>query len=154
MKMKRILEEKLKRGHAPLYAIMPTATIREAAVQMARLRIGAMLVNNPELPTTYDGIVTERDVIAACARYDDLDRACVREVMTREMTVVDVEEPVAPVVQLMTRRHIRHVPLQENGNIVGLISVRDIMHCLDEEKDITINELSDYICSGSRNQVY
>lgn len=154
MKMKRVLDEKIRRGHEPINAIPGNASIRDAAVQMARLKIGAMLVRNPELDDHYDGIVTERDIIMAFSRYDDLDRVTVNEIMTREMITADAEDNVQPVVQLMTRRHFRHIPLMENGVIVALISIRDLMHCLDEEKDITINELSDYICSNSRNQVY
>eukprot|EP00825_Cyclidium_porcatum_P013058 TRINITY_DN16835_c0_g1_i2.p1 TRINITY_DN16835_c0_g1~~TRINITY_DN16835_c0_g1_i2.p1 ORF type:complete len:175 (+),score=20.57 TRINITY_DN16835_c0_g1_i2:70-594(+) len=154
MKIRQVLEERIKRGHPAIYAIEPAATIREAAIQMNRLHIGAMLVNKENQTDEYAGIITERDVLAACARYDDLDRACVNAAMTTNMKAVDANETVLPVVQLMTRLHIRHVPITENNKIIGLISVRDLMHCLDEEKDITINELSDYIISGSHNQVY
>jgi len=154
MKIRNVLEERFKRGHPNLYAIAPTATIREATIQMNELKIGAMLVSSAKEHDVYDGIITERDIIAACARYDDIDRVAVQEVMVRDMVTVDIDERVMTVAQLMTRQHIRHVPVKENGRIVGLISVRDLMHCLDEEKDITINELSDYLISGSRNQVY
>jgi len=156
MKIRQVLEERVKRGHANIYSIAPTATIRDAAIQMNRLRIGAMLVSKEGTADEYAGIISERDVLAACARYDDLDRACVSDVMVTNMTIVDADEKVLPVVQLMSRLHIRHIPIKDNATdkIIGMISVRDLMHCLDEEKDITINELSDYIISGSRNQVY
>ncbi len=154
MKMKKVLSEKIERGHEPLFKLPYDATIRQAAVYMSGAKIGAALVEAQGGNGDFAGIVTERDIMNCCARGMDLDMVKVRDVMTTDMIFADAEDMVRPVVMLMTRNHIRHIPLKENGRIVALISIRDIMHAVDEEKDITINELSDYLGCNSRNQVY
>ncbi|MDD3117844.1 MAG: CBS domain-containing protein [Victivallales bacterium] len=154
MKMMKVLSEKVSRGHEPLPAISCRMTVREAAVFMSEKRIGATLAETPEVPGRFVGIVTERDIMKACAQNMDLDRTTVEQIMSREMIVAGTEDLVRPVIALMTRNHIRHIPLKDGEQIVALISIRDIMHAVDEEKNITINELSDYLGCNSRNQVY
>ena len=154
MKMRKVMSEKIGRGHDPLYKIPYNATAREAAVYMTAQKIGAVMVQCADDENQYAGIITERDIMTCCAQGCDLDRSRAFEIMTRNMVVADVEDLVRPVVALMTRNHIRHIPLMENGRLVALISIRDIMRAVDEEKDITINELSDYLGCTSHNQVY
>ncbi len=154
MKMKKVLAEKVKRGHEALYSISSGATLRQAAVRMAEKKIGALMVDCNTAKGRYMGIVTERDIIECCAGNRDLDEVLVSEVMTRDMVTVDTEDFVKPVVGLMAREHIRHVPLTEKGEIKALISIRDIMRASDLEKDITIAELSDYVGCTKRNVVY
>ncbi len=152
MKMQKVLSEKIERGHEALFKLAYDATIRAAAIYMSSQKIGAALIEAPD--GNFAGIITERDVMNCCAKGLDLDQTRVDEVMTCDMVTADVNDLVRPVVTLMTRNHIRHIPLADNGRIVALISIRDIMHAVDEEKDITINELSDYLGCNSRNQVY
>lgn len=154
MKMKKVLAEKVKRGHEPLYSISSGATLREAAILMADKKIGALLVECDPGQGRFMGIVTERDIIECCAGSRDLDDVLVSEVMTRDMVTVDATDLVKPVVALMAREHIRHIPLTENSEIIALISVRDIMRASDLEKEITIAELSDYVGCTRRNVVY
>ncbi len=154
MKMKKVLAEKIKRGHAALYSVSSGATLRQAAVRMAEKKIGALLVDCDEAKGRFMGIVTERDIIECCAKNRDLDDVLVSEVMTRDMITVDIDDLVKPVVGLMAREHIRHVPLTENGEIKALISIRDIMRASELEKEITIAELSDYVGCTKRNVVY
>ena len=154
MKMGKVLAERISRGHDAIHAIGYGATLREACEEMERLKIGALMVLAPHAPDQYCGILTERDIIRACARRADLDAVKVNEEMSREMVSAGIEDRVRPVVALMTRKHIRHIPLVEDGRVIALISIRDIMHALDEEKQVTINELSDYVGCSSPNKVY
>ena len=154
MKMSNVLSEKLARGQEAIYSIAGTSTLRQAAVEMTEKRIGALLVECHAQPGTFAGILTERDIIRCCAGDRDLDNVMVHEAMNSNMVSVDVEEPLRSVVALMTESHIRHIVLTREGNVVALISIRDIMHANDQEKDITIAELSDFVGCNSRNNVY
>jgi signal-transduction protein with cAMP-binding, CBS, and nucleotidyltransferase domain len=154
MKMSKVLSEKLARGHEAIYSIPGICTLRQAAVEMTEKKIGAMLVECNAQPGEFSGILTERDIIRCCAGDRNLDEVIVSEVMNSNMVSVDVDEPLRSVVALMAESHIRHIVLTREGRIVALVSIRDIMHANDQEKDITIAELSDFVGCNRRNNVY
>jgi CBS domain-containing protein len=72
------------------------------------------------------GIITERDVMKAVARGDDLDGTPVSAVMTRSVLTVTPETSVAEAAQHMASRWIRHLPVVNNGELLGMVSQRDL----------------------------
>jgi signal-transduction protein with cAMP-binding, CBS, and nucleotidyltransferase domain len=144
MKMSRVLAEKVSRNHPPLYSICQHVAIRDVAQYFQRENIGAAMVEkeNPE-EGFYVGIITAKDIIRCIAETSDLDSVRTSQIMTQEMITADINDDVSSTVRRMREHHVRHIPLKENGKIIALISVRDLMHCIDMEQDKTMSNIND-----------
>ena len=119
-------------------------------------KIGAMLVN---MPTPEDGvfagIFSERDIISSCANCSGFDGTLpVSKIMSKDLIKADVEDRVNKIVRRMRENHVRHVPLSENGKIIALLSIRDLMYCVDMQKETTLAHMSDMLGSCRRNKNY
>jgi CBS domain-containing protein len=114
---------KVVRGRSPVVQ-PPAATVREAARTMAEHRIGAVpVVERRHLI----GIFTERDVVArVIAAGRDVDRTRLEDVMTRRPETVSVDCPLLEALQVMISCGFRHLPVMAAGEVVGVISMRDI----------------------------
>jgi signal-transduction protein with cAMP-binding, CBS, and nucleotidyltransferase domain len=155
MKMKRVLAEKIHRKHKPIYVIPFDATVKEAAKMMCTEKIGAMLVDMPAKEDgVFAGIVSERDIITSCANYNNFETLPVSEIMCTDLTCADVEDNANKVVRSMREHHIRHIPLKENGKIIALLSIRDLMYCLDIQHETTLAHMSDMLGACRRNANY
>ena len=118
-----------------------TAVIR--VVERMRLqRIGALVVSTDGVRV--DGIVTERDVIAAVARFgaDALDLR-VHHVMTKPATMCSPDDRVRDVMVQMTNGRVRHVAVVRNGQLHGIVSIGDVVKSLLEDADLEIRVLRD-----------
>lgn len=155
MKMRRVLAEKIRRKHKAIYVIAFDATVKEAAKMMYAENIGAMLVSMPAKEDgVYAGIISERDIINSCANYTNFETLPVSKIMSGDMISTDVEENVNRVVRCMREHHIRHIPLTENGKIIALLSIRDLMYCLDIQNETTLAHMSDMLGACRRNANY
>jgi predicted transcriptional regulator len=144
MKMMRVLAEKIKRNHPPLYRICMCATVRDAVQYFLHENIGAAMVEKDQSePGCYAGVITAKDIIRCIAETTDLDNVSVRQIMSDKMITADVNDDVSSTVRIMREHHVRHIPLKENGKIIALISVRDLMHCIDIEQDETLNSIEE-----------
>ncbi len=108
---------------ASRYAIKGNETIYRAIRLMADRHIGAVLVVEKGIVT---GIFTERDYIMR-VEVEGLSAkdTCVKEVMTEKMYSVTTETPIEQCLALMIQYHIRHLPVVENGQLLGIVSMRD-----------------------------
>jgi signal-transduction protein with cAMP-binding, CBS, and nucleotidyltransferase domain len=155
MKMKMVLAEKLYRKHPPYYAVSFDATVRDTAKAMADENIGAILIEMPvHEEGVFAGIVSERDIIKCCAHYSNFETLPVSEIMQQNMVTADVCDDVDKTIILMRNSHIRHIPLVDDGKIVALISIRDLMYCIDMEKEITMRHMSDLLGCTHKNINY
>lgn len=99
------------------------ATLRDAAGRMWKQQTGSLVVlDGDELI----GIITERDIMKAVARSDDLDSTPVSAVMTRSVITVKPDDTVDTAAGHMATRWIRHLPVVADGAIVGMVSQRDL----------------------------
>ncbi|MGE5594926.1 MAG: CBS domain-containing protein [Hyphomicrobiales bacterium] len=126
-----------------VYTIEPTATVREAVGVMNEHGVGALLVVERERPA---GIFTERDVLrrvvgpglhAAVAR--------VGEVMTTDLVTVSPQMRVEEAMAIVTNRRLRHLPVMEDGKIVGMLSSGDLMRWVSLHQEEHIRRMADYI---------
>lgn len=106
-------------------SVPATASVRHVASVLARLRVGAVLVQASDVGDV--GVVAERDVVHAVAAGLDLDRTTAGDVMTAELVTVDVLATVEAVVQAMVQRGVRHVAIVDGDEIVGVLSARDVL---------------------------
>lgn len=103
------------------------ATVRQAVALLADRRIGAVPVVDGDSGDVV-GIFSERDVVHCLAVHgaDALDRP-VADVMTRPVQSVGTAEPAIGALSLMTRRRIRHLPVVEDGRMIGFVSIGDLV---------------------------
>jgi len=131
---------------ASRYAVKATETVYRAIRLMADRRIGAILVVEQGIVI---GIFTERDYIM---RVEVEGRAAketlLREVMTDKMYTVTTSTSIEHCLALMTRYRFRHLPVVEEGKLVGIISMRDAIGAVLEEYGADIQGLDDYTLSS------
>lgn len=104
--------------------IQEAASIQEAAQQMQVQRIGSLLV---EKGGEYSGIITETDVVRAVAERKDIGHLTVDGLMSSPIISIDKKLSPQYARDLMADRRIRHLAITEEGKIVGVISVRDLL---------------------------
>ena len=112
--------------------IRPDATVADLVRGLRDERIGAMVVSEDGYHV--DGIVSERDVVRALAADGGrVVERLVAEIMTREVMTCAPTDPVKSLMELMTHRRIRHLPVVANGVLVGIVSIGDVVkNRLDE----------------------
>jgi CBS domain-containing protein len=105
--------------------IRPDQTIREAIDLLARHNIGALVVvERVDKPV---GIISERDVVRQLARNEALFADPVSSIMTRHVITGQPQDDLQTVSKTMTEKRIRHLPLVDQGKLVGIISIGDVV---------------------------
>lgn len=105
--------------------IDPGQPLRDAARLLAEHNIGALVVVDEQGRLV--GIISERDIIQAVARLQDPLSQPVSQVMTREVVIGLPNDDLIAVAHTMTERQFRHMPIMEQGELVGIISMKDIV---------------------------
>lgn len=124
-------------------SIAPDAMVYAAIAEMARRRIGALLVvGNGRLA----GIVSERDYLTKVALLDRSSRETpVSTIMTTALVTISEEQTLTDCMRLMTERRIRHLPVLDGDRPVGMISIGDVLKQTLSEHEETIRQLENYI---------
>jgi len=126
-----------------VYFLRGDQSVHEAARYMTERRIGAVAVLDG---TRLAGILSERDIMGrVVARRLDPDATKVGDVMTRELIVAEVKESHEDGVRKMKQAGCRHLPVVDAGNLVGMVSLRDLLQVDLTEKDEEIRWLNAYI---------
>jgi len=105
----------------------PDHSLREAARRMTAAEVGAAVVVDPDAGGP--GIITERDLLHACGRDEDLDRGLVRDHMTQRLTYASADWSLERAAAEMVRDRFRHVVVLDGSEVVGILSMRDIVRC-------------------------
>jgi len=109
----------------------PSHSLREAASQMVEKGTGAALVSDSDLPTP--GIVTERDLLMSVARGENPDEALVGGHMSESVIAAAPDWSLERAAAEMSRRGVRHLVVFEGADLVGILSMRDIVRCWTSE---------------------
>ena len=130
-----------------VFTVSPGTTVAQAAQHLSTRRIGSVLVMDGT--NTIAGIVSERDIVRAMARHggDALDLE-VRQVMTRDVVTCHPDDPIERVMGLMTDGRFRHLPVENRGELIGLISIGDVVKARLEETQHETEALKAYIVAG------
>ena len=123
--------------------ISPDATVRELIQLLAQHNVGALIVSEDGSSVT--GIVSERDVVRRLNESDDVLTAPVSAIMTAEVQTCEGTTPVDELMQIMTDRRIRHVPVVEDGQLSGIISIGDVVKSRIGELEFERDQLDHYV---------
>ena len=111
--------------------IGPNHTLSEAAKLMADRNVGAAVVIDPEQPGP--GIITERDVLQSVGRGEDPNTELVRDHLSPELTFASPDWSLERAAEAMVRGGFRHLVVIDGGEMVGVLSMRDIVRCWVED---------------------
>ncbi len=133
-------------GRTAVYSVTPQDTIYDALRLMADKNIGAVVVLSDQ---EISGIFSERDYARKVILLGKTSKATpVAEIMTTGVICVEPHWTADECMALMTEKHIRHLPVVENGRIVGVISIGDAVRAVVDEQQFTIKALERYLISG------
>lgn len=119
-------------------------TVSDALAILKERGIGALVVTGANQPLV--GIVSERDVVRALATHGaDALNLTVADLMTANVTVCDETTLVTKLMGLMTSQHIRHVPVMDQNQLVGLVSIGDVVKACFDELEHEKQDLLDYV---------
>jgi CBS domain-containing protein len=129
-----------------LVQVEPGATVRQATRRMTEEGVGSVAVCDG---SRLAGIFTERDVLRLAAAGADLDATSVEDEMTRALVTVSADDDIVAAARLMGERRIRHLPVVQGDNLLGVVGIRDVLGALaerlwrsrDEDARETVHEL-------------
>jgi len=125
-----------------VYSVSPSDTILNALKLMSEAQIGAVLVMEKEKVV---GIFSERDYARRGTLLGNPVTTSVKDVMTSEVYYVGPDQSIEACLAQMTDKRIRHLPVLENGKVVGVISIGDVVKTLIKDKDELIKGLENFI---------
>ena len=132
-----------------VWTIRPDATAYEALRVMADKDVGALLVQNSDGKLV--GVFSERDYARkVILKGRSSKETLVSELMTDLVYYVSPEHTVNDCMAIMTTKHIRHIPVIDEGALVGIITIGDVVNSMISEQNITIRDLENYITGGAR----
>jgi CBS domain-containing protein len=140
MTVRAILKTKGQR----VITVASNTTINDVVATLTRESIGAVVVSDDG--ATVAGILSERDIINGLARHGAalLDRPA-SDLMVRSITTAKLDMPILNVLDLMTQGRFRHMPVLENGRLVGLVSIGDAVKARLDILESETAQLKDYI---------
>lgn len=141
------VRQMLQRKGGQVFSVSPTASVYEALERMAQYDIGAILVTEGQRMV---GIFSERDYARKVILMGRVSReTTVAEVMSSSVISVAPDATVEGCMNLMTDHRIRHLPVLDGDQLMGVISIGDVVKAIITEQEFRIGQLEEYI-SGSR----
>ena len=128
-----------------VYSTTPDATLEDVAQALVKHNCGSLVVCDPQDSRRMVGIVTERDILRACAARRPLAEVRVAEAMTSEVIVAHPHDPIDDTMGLMTENRIRHLPIVDDDRLVGIISIGDVVKAKHDELSVENHYLISYI---------
>ena len=130
-----------------LWEIAPEATVFEAIKLMAAANVGALLVTTRG---TLVGVFTERDYTRKIALQGKSSKETqVWEIVSNEVVCVSPEDSVEECMRLMTEHRIRHLPVVQRDELVGIVSIGDLVNWTISVQDAAIAQMEQYIAGGA-----
>jgi CBS domain-containing protein len=129
-----------------LWQISPEATVFDAIKLMAEKNIGSLLVMSHGILA---GIFTERDYTRKIALAGKTSKqTLVKEILSRKVVTVTSNDSVEDCMRLMTENRVRHLPVLQNGEVIGIVSIGDLVNWIISAQDATIAQMEQYITGG------
>ena len=133
-----------KKGH-DVYSIQADKTVYEAITEMDVRNVGGLIVKKGEEVV---GIVTERDDMRkVIRRHRSSKETAVEKIMTRTLVSITPDQTIREAMTLVTEKRCRHLPVFKDGQLVGILSIGDLVKALIATQEFEIQVLQDYISS-------
>jgi CBS domain-containing protein len=140
------LQDILRQKGSTVYTIRPDASLDDVVQTLVHYNCGSLVVREGDASSPMLGIITERDILKACAaKRAPLDQVRVSEAMTEHVAIGTPADSVEVTMGTMTNRRIRHLPVIENDQLVGLISIGDIVKAQHDSLTLENHYLKTYI---------
>lgn len=143
MRVSGILHEK----GADVATIAPNRTLGDAAAELRRLQVGALVVTDPD--GNIEGIISERDLVHALALLGaDVLSTPVGAAMSTDVWTCSPEDSAEHLARMMTDHRSRHLPVTEDDALVGIVSIGDVVKSRLNELETERDQLTNYITTG------
>lgn len=141
--MKNVRDVLRSKNVDQIFSVQPTTKVLDAVKLMAEKGVGALLVlDNGNLA----GIVSERDYARKVVLMSRSSHTAeVREIMTADVICVNPTQSIEHCMELMTEKRLRHLPVLEDGKLIGLISIGDLVKNIISDQQFLIRQLEGYI---------
>jgi len=140
------IKELLKKKSGDIWSISPQTSVYHALELMAQKDVGALLViENDKLV----GIFSERDYARKIILKGKASKeTAVGELMTKSVYYVTPDNTLEEAMALMTSKHIRHLPIMNQGKLLSIVTLGDVVKKIISEQKLTIDELENYLTGG------
>ena len=146
------VSEVISRKGSRVFTVDPHSTVFDAITQMVRHSVGALVVIQDDAVL---GVLTERDYLRKIAVEGRTSRTTlVHEIMSSPVVAVSPAEDINQCMALMTEKRVRHLPVIEHGELVGVVSIGDIVKYKVVEQQGEIDRLFDYIQTSTGAPAY
>lgn len=132
------------KGSSEVFTISPQSTVAELLEVLAERNVGAIVVMD-EAEQSILGIATERDLARKLPKVDLPLQAKVEEIMSREVTFCSPNDDFKVLMETMTNRRVRHIPVVEEGHILGLVSIGDAVKYRMDQLEFERDQLTNYV---------
>lgn len=141
----RPIIELLKKREATVFSLRPDCSVFDALRELAQHDVGAMMVMDGGKLV---GVFSERDYTRKIALEGRSSKdTLIRDIMTANVLTVTAQTRTKDCMALMSQKKIRHLPVVDGDQVLGMISIRDIMNDIIDDHENTINQLQTYIAS-------
>jgi signal-transduction protein with cAMP-binding, CBS, and nucleotidyltransferase domain len=153
MRLRHVLNT--KSSPQELFTISAQRPATEMAMLMTKKDIGAVVVVQDDESDEVVGIATERDILRTCCQSGrHLDELKVVEVMRRDVVFAAPDDLVVDALRSMSRNSVRYLPIREEGKVIGIVSIGDVLRALYDEDEIHLRHLGEYLGGTYRSDVY
>ena len=140
------IEPRLATRRSNVVTVRPDLWLKEAVDLMAEHNIGAcIVVDEAGRPI---GIISERDIIREAARTEAVFDLTVSRVMTKELITASPEDDLETVLQTMTARHFRHLPVMDRERLIGVLTIREVVEAQLDRWQGEVDTLQTQISEG------
>lgn len=139
----RVRDVLTAKGSSAVFTISPDATVNELLDVLAEHNIGALVVSTDG--RSMAGIVSERDVVRKLRGVDSPREATVAQIMTTDVTICGPEDSFGSLMNLMTERRVRHIPVIDDDHVVGVLSIGDAVKFRMDQLEFERDQLTNYV---------
>lgn len=139
----RVRDVLTAKGSNAVFTISPDATVNELLDVLAEHNIGALVVSSDG--RSMAGIVSERDVVRKLRGMESPRTATVAQIMTTDVQVCTPEDSFGSLMTTMTERRVRHIPVIENEEVVGVLSIGDAVKFRMDQLEFERDQLTSYV---------